>query len=238
MIKILFIFFLLPCLAHAQLQGIGIFKINKSTTSLIDSISIQSSVPIEKTEKDILMIVYQSLGSHLTNKIIEVKRDSNDYYGGTSESFLQKNVRVFYINYYKVVDIDIEDIFLTFYKDTLVQFKCKSSSDFVYALNIKYGKPEVKRTEKTILCQNGYGATTTHEEHTRYSSWNTKYKNISANEIDHLWYDTDDCKPMLIREFFLKDEFKKSKIDKIEHTIMTKIEIQKNKRASKNLKDF
>ena len=191
-------------------QGIGIFKINKSTTALIDTVSKQAAVPIVTTKEDILMIAYYAAGSHLLNKIFEVKRNSDDYYHGTSESYLQPAVSVFYLNYYKISDIDIEDIYLTFYKDTLIQFKSKSTAVFVDALNTKYGKPILKRETKNIYCENGFGASTEHEEHNRYSTWDTKTKNISANEIDHLWYDYSDCKPMLVKEFFLKNNLKMS----------------------------
>lgn len=208
---LLIIFLLATTNINAQLSGIGIFKINKTTTDIIDTINVSIKdfyATVDVNKEPTIRMGNVNPVDFMGNDVVikELKKDLNNRYT-VSEAFLLNSVRVFYIGYYNVSSIPITDLYLTFFNDTLIQFKCNYTDQFAEALTLKYGKPIIKSKQKEIVCQNGFGAIARHTEYSEYPNWNTKIKNISAKGMHLLWYSSEGCKPMFLNEFVLKDEF-------------------------------
>ena len=95
------------------------FKINKTDISIIDSIVKQSYskrfdtasyqyIVFKATIDTVTKRINEYLTSYKELHISLLKKDSNNRYRGYDEAFLLPDVKVFYVNIYKVSGIDIK----------------------------------------------------------------------------------------------------------------------------------
>ena len=226
----------------AQISGIGVFKIDKTTTKIIDSICAANGIEKKVITTDLSSEVTKQMEDEAkllgtVKYIYELKKDSFDLEAADFHSKSFKNVRTFYINYQSVSGIDISNIYLTFYRDTLIEFSCPGSIGFIEALNKKYGVPKLLNSrKKTITCQNGFGATFKYEEIYSFSEWKIAKSPIIATEFVTITY--PDCKADIYYNFSLSDERKISPINDYEKKLSDKKELEKKKIEDAKLKDF
>ncbi len=232
-----------PKAKKGNIQGIGMFLIDKTTTSIIDSLAKSSYAKVEETNNHLGNITDPVNQINVLNKIFELKRDTvaNGY--ADSHAMFQNNVRVFYLNYLNIAGIDINNIYLKFYKDTLIEFSCEPSNlhsselSIVDAFVSKYGPPgTILTSEKAIVCQNGYGATFNYKNVEISKFWSSIKGRISAAQFIKLIY--DDCKPIDYDIFSVSDDIIKDKLNAIEERLLAAPSELKRKKALEKLKDL
>ncbi len=197
---------LYPVLGFSQI-GIGSFIINRTTTSIIDSIASQTQLTTKIRYEKNFTIEHYMKDFTATMWMVDLRKDSSKYGEGDSRAFIDSLVKVFYINYFKIGKIPVRDMYLTFYKDTLTRLDCKYSEDFIEAVSFKFGSPVTKTEKKLIVCQNGYGAQTTNEEIERFYYWSNLGSGVSAHAAFFYKFD-DKCKSSLYTSFSIENSAK------------------------------
>ena len=122
------IFVGLLSIVHAQLNGLGDFKLNKTKVDYVIS-----KYP-----------VFQEI------------TDSTDY----------PLTRRFYCEKYKIVDVYLKNIYLTFYNDYLVDFESSRDKSIETYLVLKYGRPVIQQFFSTVNIDN-----TVYNEDRRIFTW-------------------------------------------------------------------
>ena len=185
--QLLFVFTVACISASAQskIEGIGRFKILKTKVSVIDSILSETSYAFNKVSS--MRDFYQK--STIQNSICELTIDTNT----TSQipfSHYCKWVKTFFIPKIKIADIPISNVYLTFYKDTLIEFKCDGSIAISEALDLKYGQSKVTKTEKKSTCTlKSIKESMPFIETTYFSTWGTG--DVTATGIVSDYRDSD-----------------------------------------------
>lgn len=112
-------------------EGIGKFKINKSTI-------------------DVIKDVGSEIGK--TYEIINFLEFYNNHYNGEDLKFQEiimdttticKNSRIFYLSEYTISNIKLKEIYLVFFKEILVEFRCIKSKELDLLFSKKYGRPYI-----------------------------------------------------------------------------------------------
>lgn len=106
--------------------------------------------------------------------------------------------RVLFVKGYKIKDILIRDLTLTFYKDTLITIYLNPMYDFTNAFEAKYGKGDAKIVENKITCvykltgiksENIETEVTTSWDIGRYHAFSTVSKKYNAKcELEYNMY--------------------------------------------------
>ena len=160
-----------------QLEGIGKFKINKTTISIVNDLSKELRVSLKKINSSQQEFDEDRNDDHyIGNYILELIRDTINQYESPAYSSNCPNVKVFKIRSYEIAGIKIEKIYLHFYNDILIEFECENNDQLREAMRLKYGKSKLDFKEKEIKCtytSNGNQIT---------------YKEISSTES---WYNSD-----------------------------------------------
>ena len=179
--KIFFISFLLLSIrsfGQNKIEGIGKFKIKKTSVAYLDTLAKEQELDREtiSTFDDYFKMRYK------TNKLAEVFPDTVDTYKSPSYAHYCKDARVFYIPKMKISEIELKDTYLTFYKDTLIQINTDYSSEVTEAFELKYGKAEIEKKEKEVKCTlKMTGTDVTYTETMYYQYWeNGSIKCIAA----------------------------------------------------------
>ncbi len=195
-----------PSSLYSQI-GVGVFKINQTKVDIIDSIT--SITELNKSvsyEKNYVWERYNK-GVESTRGIIELRKDTFDYRKSDDRAFTDSLARVFYINYFKIGQLPVFNIYLAFYRDTLIHFSCESSLDFKKAFTLKYGEPKTTVDKKNVSCQNSYGAIYSYQDMVISSFWFNLSKNIIANDYFSNKYDQK-CEAFFYSSFSLWDDIK------------------------------
>jgi hypothetical protein len=242
--KILLLTSIFPIVAIAQveitdnpnykpisLEGIGRFKIDQSTTALIDSISKENNVPVQETVYTLgnipkIMGTIKSIVS-----IYELEKNSTDS-SSDVHAMRQKGVRVFYLNYYNPGDVNISNIYVKFYRDTLIEFECNPTPSPDDSLTIseafrnKYGEPgSVTTMKKTVVCKNGSGGNfNNYEESFTSFLWVAENRAISAFEFIDISY--PDCKVKKRHVFTITDDQKNKIVDEDEKKLRAEMKLK------------
>lgn len=192
----------LPGFAQEQkIEGIGQFKISKSTISIIDDLASQMGVKIKSISESV------SLSNAKINNeryIFKLIKDS------TRSDFLQPSYSTSCPDFavYAIFEIAIssfffDNVYLTFYQDTLISFKSDHVENLDQALAVKFGKPELFDDEKDITCVYTYtGATIKKKEMNLKQTWKNEY--IEAVVSDWQFY-TSDCQLHIISGFSVEN---------------------------------
>lgn len=217
-----------------NIEGVGNFKIDKTTTAVIDSIAKQNNITVKQYDKYLGGIVDLENPEGYVKYIVELK--------GDSRSMGQENVRIFYLNFINVGGVDIRNIYLEFYKDTLFKFSSESAVhnselSLSEAFELKYGKPTLDQFKKTpVVCQNGFGATFNYENWDFYKVWLSIHGNVAVTESSIISY--NECKQSSFYSFDITDKSKEQKIASIALKTSNTFEDLKNKRKRILSKDF
>lgn len=211
-IKLCILFLIsLPSIVFSQI-GIGIFKINETKIDIIDSLNnvIRQNLKVHFTLNN-----EKVYNTPITDLITEIRRDSIKYNEGNSRSYVDTSINVYYINYFKIGQFPVTEIYLTFYKNILVGFRCVHTDEFIKAFEAKFGLSIKETKSKIVTCQNGFGATYNYEEMDIFYHWPYLEKNISANAFTSLTY-TNECNPFFYYDFTLSDKLKFKVIENLE----------------------
>lgn len=185
-VVILLIFMQNICFSQTSVVGIGMFKIGKTNISIIDSVLKELKTTKVISYEDMKPFRY----SHNYNKVYELKRDSLNQIRSDFHSTECKGFRVFYISTFKISDILVEDIYLTF-KDNVLYSLIATSNELYEALKIKYPKFKLSMVEKNTNCVEGG---LKYAKFGKDSKFTTTWSNgsIEAKIIENYYY-TKDC---------------------------------------------
>jgi hypothetical protein len=186
---------------QTNLEGIGIFKISKDTSSIIQELEKQLDT---KCRKIYSMSDVFSLEDESKVVIAELFPDTVDIYHSPVRASFCSQVRVFFINKYIVAGITLNNIYLTFYNGYLTEFYSDITTELNEAMHLKYGDPVIENNVKEIECtNNNTGNTIKHKEQTIYQRW----ENGEIKAIAYLsnYYDSK-CKEHFINYFMINKE--------------------------------
>lgn len=181
-----------------KIAGLGKFKINQTSISVIQDLEKELDVKQKKATK--ATDVYSSAGR---KAVMELVADTISRFNGPSAATQCPTAKVYYIPTYQIAGIDIKEVYLTFQKDMLVEFKCNSSIELIEALSLKYGKPEIKKEERDATCRLSL---TGNEVTLKTTTYTQKWENGTVSAVDLLseYYDSS-CKKRLISIFYIAD---------------------------------
>jgi len=112
-------------------EGVGKFKINKSTVDVIKDVESEIGKTYDITN------VLEFYNNHYINGDLKFQEIIMD----TTTNC--KNSRIFYISEYTISNIKLKEIYLVFFKDLLVEFRCDKSKELDILFSRKYGRPYV-----------------------------------------------------------------------------------------------
>ncbi|MDD2307710.1 MAG: hypothetical protein PHP53_23610 [Prolixibacteraceae bacterium] len=147
-ITFLFFAFSLITVGQTKIEGIGKFKLKKTTTAYLDTLCKEQGfvrIPIKNYE------MYLGVKNDV-NKLIEFYPDTTNLRDGIMYAHHCKNVRAFLMQRITISGIEISGTFLTFYNDTLVQIRTDYNNKIVEAFTLKYGNPELSKKEREVEC--------------------------------------------------------------------------------------
>lgn len=173
-----------------KIEGIGKFKLKKTTIKYIDTLCIEKNF-----ERQPIRTIREYFNSkHKINLIVEVFPDTVKFEVSPlsiPNSHFCKVTRVFFIPRITISGIEVSGTFLTFYNDTLVEILSDYSNEVVDAFELKYGKPEIDKKEKEENCiDKETGTTKSTISTTYYQRWNNN--DIKCSAILEDYYD-DNC---------------------------------------------
>jgi hypothetical protein len=229
----LLLFFLsLATFGQNKIEGIGKFKLKKTTTSFLDTLS---------TEQNLEKIVIRANNEYFRiknqdNILAEVKPDTLQPYSSPVYSHQCKDVRVFYLPNTKISDIDISEMYLTFYKDTLVDINIDYSHDIIDALTLKYGDPKLEKKENEVTCTLKLtGSEIKYKETMYYKKWENGNIKCTAAIGD---YRDSKCERQTLSYISISIEATILKIQGCDEKEKTKIENDRISEKKKKLEDF
>ncbi|WP_123985231.1 hypothetical protein [Taibaiella soli] len=133
--------------AQDKIEGIGPFKINRTTTAYVDTLVNDGYKKITVKTAD-----PQSTVRGLKEKAIaELMPDSTKLYN-SPHTHRCNGVRTFFIPFMEIAGITIENIYLTFYHDVLVDISTDYSAELKNALMLKYGEVPAQELSSENNC--------------------------------------------------------------------------------------
>lgn len=145
-----------------RIDGIGQFKIDKTTIKIISDIEKEIKYDCEITNE----IDFQ-LDKRQGFSFKEIILDSSD-------------LRLFYLSEYVVNGIKLFNIYLFFYNDYLIQFLCDRNKDVSLSFTHKYGRPII---EQRTIPINNTKLNLNYDEHISKHTW------IGINNIIAISYE-------------------------------------------------
>lgn len=217
-----------------KIEGFGPFKILETKTEIIHKIEKDLNIDCKKiNSKENLSNILENA----TTIIAEISPDTINYLNSPSHSLLCHNVRVFFINRLLFSEIEINNLYLTFFDEQLVKIECDGSDSLEEAMKLKYGKPKTEVVEWDSKCQLKYTRVwMTFAQSALYSTW--KNGSIFATYCTLLYNRQSDCEKCLSKSFWILHEGYDKKIGKCESEIKERLtEFETSKKRNK-LNDF
>jgi len=219
-------------IVNAQELNFGLANLKLySSLDLINSIGFNEKTPKIKNYSD--YINYIEYKKDLI--VYEVVNDStsDDNYNG----YFNPDVRYFIIPKYRLInELYINELELIFYKNKLIKFSSKCSSELNEALNIKYGKADVKVEHKDkVFTFVNTGAKITKTEDTYYSTWDVNSLEIKCSSMLWKYYD-DNGKEKYINDFEFYDIKLMKEVSEQEDIINKRIRDRENEAKKSSLK--
>jgi hypothetical protein len=217
-------------LSQDRIEGLGKFKLNKTTVSFIDTFTIENKLTKKTAHSFEETYSIQRNG----NIICELFPDTIKTYMSPSYTHFCENTRTFFIPKFTISEIPISNTYLIFYNDTLISIKTDYSSAITEAFELKYGKSKLEVKEKEVNCTLKLtGAPLTFTEKMFYQNWENgkikcvaaigdyrdskcekqtlSYINFSVDNIEEKIRECDDVKKAIIKS--KQDNEKKKKLD-------------------------
>lgn len=210
----LLLFFSTALFGQNKIEGIGQFKLKKTSIAFLDSLAKEKYF----------------------DKFVEISPDTADKYNSSPYAHLCKDARVFYIPEIKISEIKMKEMYLTFYKDTLISINTDWSEEIVEALELKYGSGELKKKDKEVKCTlNSTGETVTYTETMFYQYWENGNIKCTAALGD---YHDSNCEKQTLSYIEISVENKMSKIIDCDNKEKRRISNKINSEKKKQLDDF
>lgn len=215
-----------------KMEGIGRFKLNKTTIEYLDTLSSEKGY--DRSVVNNFSEIFRLRGR--SNKLIEIVKDTVEGYRSPTYSHYCKYARVFYIPEITISNVSIKELYLTFLNDTLISIHLDYSSEVVDALNLKYGEGRLESKERETECTLKLtGANVTYNDKMFYRHWENGKINCTA-AIGN--YRDSKCEKQIlsyISIYVLSAEEKLRSCDEKERKIAEEI---KSSRKKKELADF
>lgn len=139
-----------------KIDGIGKFKIDKTTPSIIDNIKKETGLDCDITN------VMEFYGKETNDTVLQ-------------EILLNcKNTKLYYISHYKLENINLNNVYLMFYNDELIEFRCDKNKDLDILFTRKHGRPYIQQK----IYQNIVLNTLKYDEHITKYVW--RYNSITV----------------------------------------------------------
>lgn len=133
------------CLAQSKINGIGPFKIGKTTIGIVNQIAQESGDSLRSYDSN----YYLDEGRL---RIIELISNKADLSKSPTAVLFSPNTRVFLVSTYRVAGIDLNNLYLTFKGDQLARIACSGAEKLTDALLTKYGEVPIKTTKTKSVC--------------------------------------------------------------------------------------
>jgi hypothetical protein len=214
--------------SQKSIKGIGFLKLGSRTSAVFNLLKIDTET--------IAKCSTQSATYNFTDKVIELLSDTTTLDKPIYATY-STNARIFHVPSIQLNDeIKIEDVYLTFYFDTLVGIFSDKNSELNQALTTKYGEPVIDLKENSKEYTLGNGTTVTLTDQTFSSTWGN---DPEINCLSYLgkYYSTS-INPDYISYFNLEYSKIDLKISKESEKIETKIKDRLEQIKKDKLKDF
>jgi hypothetical protein len=209
-----------------EISSIGKFEIKTTTLSILDELqnTLDTKVKICSSFSN-----YSKYQQSKDNYILQLVRDTVNEYNSPFGAKYCDLVKIYAIQGYSVANIELKNLELTFMNDTLIQFKCDGTTDFIEAIHLKYGKGKLRQTEKEVTCEVGrLGTEVKLKETAIFETWGNA--DIKANSTISVFYNRKCEKNYL--SYFVLSSFEASKeMNKCED--LKKLEDKKRKEEQK-----
>jgi hypothetical protein len=223
--------------AKAQLQGIGKFKIGITLSSIIEDLAKENKVKVKESTDFMETFADASYVTKRTTKILLLKAPQSKSDIADPEYSVAPDVKVYYINYLEISTVPVEKLYLSFYKDTLYKITCNTSLQLRDAMDIKYGKGDLKTDEKEVTCTSRITGDFKEKETTYITTWSSDINNIEA--VDYLRnYFNDKCEEKFISYFTISDKAIVKSVNVIVAEINARVKKEEADKKKAELKDF
>src|SRR5574338_8262 len=129
-------------LCQNKIDGIGQFRIGKTTLNIISQISDDKHVKVKESHS--ALDEYRANGSlykKTKNIFIIMEPKSGDI---DNANYLHNpDCKSYFIDYYEVSGVPVCKLYLFFFKDTLYSISCDGSVELNDAMTLKYGDPQI-----------------------------------------------------------------------------------------------
>lgn len=180
------LFILLNQITFSQKVGLGKLILDSTTIKFIDSLGTNNNEIIKYTRKDNSYDQYRRTFKDLkeTKYIISVEKDTSNYPNEAFNSFYNKDVKSYVVNYLQIGNYGAYNVELLFYKNLLFSVSFQFDNEFLEALKIKFGEPEEEAKTKKSDCDDA-----TKQEIQISYYWDKKVgKNYSLFAWQRLYY--------------------------------------------------
>lgn len=216
-----------------KIEGIGLFKIGQTHVSILDKLSEDLSTKIVNCNSS---SDFYEIEQSRTKYIVQIFPDTVKEYNSPSGSSLCPNVKSFSIKGVYVAGIQLKDLKLKFFNDTLYYLSCDYTSDISEAMKLKYGVGKLETKKNEIECKNSYSGTKrTLTETTIYETWDNN--DITAIGRILEFYSTK-CERLLTSLFSVYDKRKYLTVYNKEEEIKHRIDEAIKEKKKKDLEGF
>jgi hypothetical protein len=138
-----FLLFIFSASIYSQkVEGIGKFKINQTTISVISELELERKTKQSelKENPDYSPSIDEQGVYWLKPDTTLTSEYSDDFYGSYC-----KESKTYFMKKYSISDINLEDVYLTFLKDTLIEVRADILSEYdkvQEVVKLKYGLPD------------------------------------------------------------------------------------------------
>jgi hypothetical protein len=239
--KLVFLFLLISNFIFSQdsikpiFNGFGLLKVNQTTISVIKELEILLKTESKEIKSQGNYSYVQDLinnGTYKKSFILEIVNNKKHKEESPILAPKCELVKLYIVKGYKVSNIELINLHLKFYNDTLTEIKCDITTELKNAIKLKYGDGETQSDRKEIKCTYTYnGNTITYEELEIDETWRNKN---TFSTIRFKKYYNSDCKEKYFN-YLLISSYKS--IEDIINCEKDAINIE-NQEKLKNLKDF
>lgn len=240
MIKLIFsciaILFCTSIYAQQKIDGIGQFRIGKTTSDIITQISDDKRVKVKESHSAMDEFrVDGSLYKKTKNIFIVSEPKPGDI---DNPNYLHNSDhKCYFIDYYEVSSVPISKLYLHFYKDTLYSIRCDGGIELTDALTLKYGEPAIETETKKVKCSSRLAGEFEVEERNHTSKWNTGIDSVKAVSYTSLYYNSK-CEKSFLSFFYITNEEISARLNSIEIDYRANKKSQQNIEKKKVLSDF
>lgn len=200
-------------IAQNKINGVGPFRIGYTIWEMVDTLEQSTNLTIKSVSENEIIENFKTYSSNTTillrsNPYIKSKNEYENIHLG----FIPDSTEMLYIDYYKIANVPFRNIRLLFYKEKLYSIHSDGDNDITEAMNLKYGKSDIKTFKDTITCRSALAGTYKLVEESYFSTWENSIKDIDVYSVAGRRYD-DACEERLISTFDIENTIIKKIID-------------------------